>query len=173
MFILILSSCVSEVDFNQSDDLSFQPTHMASLVHFNFDQYKFLDNSGNEIYVISESSSAPLVTGTFAKDYLAKVEIQFKISNTFNRTMIITLQFYNANNQLSYQFLSITIPPNSSNKTYTEVISGVALNNFLIGNLAVMQVISVPNSGAIINTAIPKNLNVQVSGQFYSNIQNR
>ncbi|MDO9262126.1 MAG: hypothetical protein Q7U08_09315 [Flavobacteriaceae bacterium] len=170
--LILFTSCVKEVDFDQVNDWSIQPKYVASLAYFNFNQHQFLDALGNEIHIISDKSPAPLASGTFTKDYLTKVEFQYKVSNTFNRTMVITLQFYNANNQLTYQFIPITIPPNTQNRIYTEVITAPNLSNFLNSHWVAMQVILVPNPSVIINPTVPKNLNVQISGQFYFNIQN-
>lgn len=167
-----LTSCVNEVDFDQANDLSIQSKYVASFAYFNFDQHLFLDALGNEVHVISDQTDVPLSSNTFYKKNLVRAEFQYKVSNTFNRTMVITLRFYDANNRQTYQFLPITIPPNTQNQIFTETVSGFGLNNFLNSSWVAIDVILVPNPSVIINPAIPKNLNVQLSGQFYFNIQN-
>ncbi len=172
VLIFSLISCIKDVDFDQSADLSAQPKYVFSLVHFTFNQNRFIDDSGIEIPFFSDTFPTPLATSSVTNDYLTKAEIQFKVTNTFNRTMVVVLQFLDVSGQPSYTFTPITIPPYTQNSIITQTIQGANLDNFKRSNTAKMDVILIPNPSVPINPTINKILNVQVSGIFYFNFHN-
>lgn len=172
-FFLLFTSCVKEVDFNQSDDLSIQPKYVASIVHFTINQDKFIDDLGNELVKISENFSTPLNTSSVANENITKAEIQFKTSNTFNRTIIVVLKLYDAVGNATFTFNPITLNPNTSNKIQTQIIQGFDLKNFSRSNMASIEVLLLPSSdGSVIDVNIQKFINVQVSGIFHLNLNN-
>lgn len=169
--LILFTSCVSEVDFNQSDHLSLQPKYVASLVHFTINQQLLVDDIGNEYTNISENFSTPINTSAVANENITKAEIQFKTSNSFNRTFIVVIKLYDIAGNLTFSFNPITLNPNTSNKIDTQIIQGTDLNNFVRSNSATMEVILRPSSdGSVIDVNIPKSINVQVSGLFYLNL---
>lgn len=168
--LFLFTSCVKDVDFDQSDDLSIQPKYVASLIHFTFKQDKFIDDIGNIPFTISESSPAPINTSTIANENLTKAEIQFKVSNSFNRTFILVLRFYNTLGQETFAFNPIRVYPNTTNIKDTQIIQGADLNNFRKSHSASIEIILLPSTdGSVINPIIQQLLNVQVSGIFSLN----
>jgi hypothetical protein len=173
LIFILLTSCVKDVDFDQSDDVSIQPKYVISLVHFNLDQHKFIDNIGNELHFISEDSSAPINTSTIVNKNLTKAEIQFKTSNSFNRTFIVYIKMFDTAGNATFNFNPITLFPNTSNKIQTQIIQGADINNFARSNSLKMEVVLLPSSdGSIVDVNIQKSINVQVSGLFYLNLNN-
>jgi hypothetical protein len=167
---LLITSCVKDVDFDQSDDLSIQPKYVASLVHFTISQDKFIDDLGNELIKISENFSTPINTSTIANENITKAEIQFKTSNSFNRIFIIVIKLYDIDGNVTFSFNPITLNPNTSNIPQKQTIQGADLNNFVRSNSATMEVILLPSTnGSVIDANIAKSINVQVSGLFYLN----
>lgn len=170
--LILFTSCVKDVDFDQSDDLSIQPKYVLSLAYFTLDQHKFIDNGGNEIYFITVNSSAPINTSSIVNENLTKAEIKFKVTNTFNRAFIIVLKLYNTARQETFAFNPITVNPNTT-ININQIIQGSDLINFGKGNSIAMSVVLLPSSiGGVINPAIQQTLNVQVSGLFYLNLSN-
>lgn len=170
---LLLTSCVKDVDFDQSDDLSIEPKYVASLVHFTINQDKFIDISGNELINISENFSTPINTSTIANENITKAEIQFKTSNSFNRTFIVVIKLFDAAGNSTFSFNPITLNPSTTNITQIQTIQGTDLNNFVRSNSATMEVILMPSAdGSVIDANIAKSINVQVSGLFHLNFNN-
>lgn len=170
-FLILLTSCVDEVDFDQADDLSIQPTYVASLVHFTFDQHQFLDDLGNEQFMITDAAPANLKNSNLVQDNLTNAEIQFKVSNQFNRTIVLVLRFYNSSGQPTFALNPISIPPNTVNGIYTQTISGADLTNLKNSSIARLDVVLMAGITPI-DPAINKVLNVQVSGIFDFNFSN-
>lgn len=170
--LILFTSCVKDVDFDQLDDWSIQPKYVASLVHFTIIQNKFIDTAGIELINISQDFSTPLNTSTIANKNLTKAEIQFKTSNSFNRQFILVLKLYDVAGNLAYKFNPITVDPNTSN-TISQTIEGIDLNNFVRGNSAIIEIMMLPSAdGSIIDINIQKSINVQVSGTFHLNLNN-
>lgn len=170
-FLILFTACVSEVDFDQANDLSNQPTYVASLAHFTFDQHKFLDNSGNEVHIISDAAPVKLETSSLVQNNLTKVKVQFNVSNQFNRTMVLTFRFYNSMLQQSFVFDSITIAPNTTNILFEQTVEGAALAALKTSLVARMDVVLIPNPGVPIDPNVPKTINVQLSGVFDFNFK--
>lgn len=172
-FFILLTSCVKDVDFDQSDDFSIEPKYVASLVHFTFNQHKLIDNLGNELFNISENFSAPINTSSLASENISRAEITFKTNNSFNRTFIVVIKLYDAAGNSTFNFKPITLNPNTSNIVETQIIQDVDLNNFVRSNSASMDVFLLPSTdGSVIDVNIPKSFNVQVSGLFHINFNN-
>lgn len=170
---ILFTSCVSEVDFDQSDELTIEPTYVASLFYFTFDQSQFLADVGNMPLTITDSSNTPLNASSIANEHLTKAEIHFKVSNTFNRSFVIRMRFFDVAGNSTFIFLPITVLPNTPNQLFKQTIQGVDLAQFVQSQNASIEVVLLPSSdGSVIDPTIPKLLNVQVSGIFEFNLSN-
>lgn len=171
VLLMLLTACVDDVDFNQANDFSTQPTFIASIAHFTLNQHKFLDDMGDEVFMITDAAPAQLHNSTLVQNNLVNARIQFKVSNQFNRAIVLVLRFYNAGAQQTFALNPISIPPNSVNGIYIQTISGTDLTNLKNSSIARLDVILMSGSTPI-DPAINKTLNVQVSGIFDFNFNN-
>lgn len=171
ILLMLLTACVNDVDFNQAYDFSAQPTYIASIAHFTFDQHKFLDSLGNELFMITDAAPAQLNTSTLVQNNLMNATVQFKVTNQFNRTIVLVLRFYSAGAQQTFTLNPISIPPNTVNGIYTQTISGADLTNLKNSSITRLDVVLMAGVTPI-DPAINKSLNVQVSGIFDFNFNN-
>ncbi len=171
LMLFFLTSCMDDVDFDQANDLSIQPKYVASLVHFTFDQHKFFDNLGNEQFMITDAAPTQLNNSTLVQENLTKADVQFKVTNQFNRTIVLVLRFYNASGQQTFVLNPIAVLPNTVDGIYTQTIGGSDLNNLKNSSIARLDVVLMAGATPI-DPTVNKILNVQVSGIFDFNFNN-
>lgn len=114
ILIFFLSSCASDLDYNQVNDVKLEPVIISNLAYFDIKANQFVTGTVEQI-VISESSTVDIFTEKFFTDKLTKVELFFEISNTINRSYTIDLVFLNRNNQ-SVHSTNFSIPAYSGSE---------------------------------------------------------
>lgn len=113
---IVIQSCVKDVDFDQVDDASIQTSYISTLVYFDLEPIKFLDEYNNEITWTSDFIEAPI--STESQDYLERVEFTVITENTYNRDFKIDVVFFDENSAPVYQLKpSINILANSTTTT--------------------------------------------------------
>ena len=93
VFILMISSCVKHVDFNQIEDLSARPIFESSLVYFTLDQVDFFDlvNSVEVVTPINDTSGFTILKSKFVRDNLISAELNIEVNNQFNRQFTVNI----------------------------------------------------------------------------------
>lgn len=165
--LILFTSCVSEVDFNQSNNLSIQPKYVVALVQFKFNP---TIPTGIPIFTLTPiEEKVPVLLDKIAigSDQLKNATIRIKGLNTFETDIEIEIVFYK-DNMVTYTFQPMKI---SKNATFNleEIIDENDLNSFISSNEVSVKVIFQPFTP--IN--LEPELNFQISGEFELLIQNK
>tara|TARA_R110002124_G_scaffold86577_6_gene223736 strand:+ start:1982 stop:2536 length:555 start_codon:yes stop_codon:yes gene_type:complete len=170
IFIFLFSSCVKYVDFEQIEDLTVEPVFTSSLVYFTLDQVTFFDriNSVEVITPISKTSKFLSLNSSFVKNNLIKLELEFEISNQFDRDFTINVEFLDDNNTRTHRFNTFNVDANNLNYAQKEVINIINNQLFLSSTkIRVSVQLSPSNNGAVINPNVVKNLVFKTAGTFF------
>lgn len=104
---LLFSSCSSDLDFDQINDLKLEPAFLANLAYFDIPANKLVDDGGN--HVADDSRGFDIFKDKFFNEHLQKAELNFEIENTIDRAFLVSLQLLDANNQV-LQTLTFPVP---------------------------------------------------------------
>ena len=114
-FILLISSCVKNVDFDQADDFSAEPEYIASLVYFKIPAVNFLDTNNVELNTpLDEITEIEIFQESYIQDNLVQLKIDYEIDNPYDRVFNIIIEFMDDNNNTTYALSPINITANSS-----------------------------------------------------------
>lgn len=98
ILILFSSSCASDLDYNQVNDIKLEPVYIANLAYFDIPANEFV-TGGMEHTVITDAPTVDLFNDKFFRDNLNRVDLFFEVNNTINRGYRIDLVFLDSNNQ--------------------------------------------------------------------------
>jgi len=96
--ILFLSSCASDLDYNQVNDIKLKPVFISNLAYFDIQANEFV-NGGVEQNVIFAAPTVAIFNEKFFRDNLSRVDLFFEVNNTIKRNYKINLVFRDRNNQ--------------------------------------------------------------------------
>jgi hypothetical protein len=86
LVIITLNSCVGDTDFDQVDDLLFDPIFNISILFFNAQEADFPPPPLN---FISDETVFTIFDNDFAQENIVKIEFLFEIENTLNKNFDI------------------------------------------------------------------------------------
>lgn len=98
ILILFLSSCASDLDYNQVNDIKLEPVVVSNLAYFDVQANQFV-TGGVEQNVIFATPTVAIFNEKFFTDNLRRVELFFEVNNTIRRNYKIDLVFLDKNNQ--------------------------------------------------------------------------
>ena len=105
---LLVVSCSSDLDFNQTKSLRLEPTYVANLVYFDIPAREFVTN-GIEVPQFIDRSTVDIFNNSFFVTNLTKVDFDFEITNTIGRAYVMDVQLFNSNG-VQLDVISIAIP---------------------------------------------------------------
>lgn len=168
--VLILSSCVKNLDFDQIDNFSARPVFESSLVYFTLDQVDFFDlvNSVEVVTPIDDTSGFTVLKSKFFRDNLIKAELNFEVNNQFNRRFTVNITFLNDANIETHKFNPIVVTENNQNFSQLETINISNNPQFLASTKIRISIALSPSSdGSVIDPTIEQKLEFKSSGTFY------
>ncbi|MFV5701910.1 hypothetical protein ACM55F_08550 [Flavobacterium sp. XS2P12] len=98
ILILFSSSCASDLDYNQVNDIKLEPEFISNLAYFDVQANQFV-TGGVEQNVIFDAPTVDVFSENFFTEKLNRVDLFFEINNTINRSYRIDLVFLDRNNQ--------------------------------------------------------------------------
>lgn len=134
LFVLIVTSCVKDVDFEQSEDFTFYPVLTASLVNFERTAVKFYEGAdkNQDIITIKDEVKSEIFNGDFTKENLAKAKLTFDVANSINRPFNIKIDFVDADGKIK-QTISLDVEGSRGGEDVSflrnEVFVGQKLND--------------------------------------------
>ena len=108
ILILFSSSCASDLDYNQVNDIKLEPVFISNLAYFDVPANEFVAG-GMEQAVIMDASDFDLFRDTFFRENLKRVDLFFEFNNTINRAYIINIVLLNAND-LPLDIMTFRVP---------------------------------------------------------------
>ncbi|MEM5565319.1 hypothetical protein WNY78_09395 [Psychroserpens sp. AS72] len=101
--VLLLHSCVSDVDFEQAENIVPTPTLESSLIFSSLEAPNFIDDTTQqERLVVTDTTRLEYINSDFFVDQLAKTNLTFQFTNSLNRDFSIDFVFVNDSNEQRY-----------------------------------------------------------------------
>ena len=117
-----MTSCVKDVDFDQTEDIVLTPTITSSIVFTEVEASRFSED-GMELETVRDSvANIEIFTDQFVIDNLVRAELVFEATNSINRTFSLEIQFLNDANELQNEFSFDALPSNFGNDVVSEHI---------------------------------------------------
>lgn len=126
--LLFCSSCSSNLDTAQVQNLVLTPVYVANLSYFKIPANDFVINN-TELSSGSVTDNLDVFRTTFFDESLKKAELDFVLENTIPRAFEIEIHFYNINNQI-INTITLRIPAytGTDNKiTQKEIFENVSV----------------------------------------------
>lgn len=122
-FVLGISSCVKDVDFDQAGDISLKPKIQADLLIFNVESRDFKDETTGQFKsVLRDTVRLEFLDDDYIQKDLEEVEFSFRYTNTFPNEFASKVSFLSENDRVQHT-LNFTVEAGSpGNPSVTEVI---------------------------------------------------
>ncbi len=164
------TSCVKDVDFEQSEDLLVTPALEVSLVRFNEAANRF-SVDGTEITIIRDSVRIEIFSDDFVVDNLRRAEFLFETTNSINRAFEAEIQFLNDDNteQHLIQFEVEASPTNQELVTINEeIFENDAINDLTSTTKLILTFTMQPSTdGSVLNENSIGSIKFKSKGAFY------
>ncbi|MBE8723611.1 hypothetical protein [Flavobacterium hungaricum] len=105
--VFFLSSCSSDLDFDQTKNLKLEPAFVANLAYFDVKANDLIVD--DEIQVLAGVGGFDVFKDKFFNDHLRKAELDFEIENTIARAFAVRFLLLNANDEV-LQTISFAVP---------------------------------------------------------------
>lgn len=129
LWLLTITSCVKDVDFEQVENIVLSPVLESSLLFFDFPASEFEEPTGTAIVTVGDDLELDVFTDEFLRDNLIKAEFFFEITNSIDRSFRADIIMFDENDQITYMF-AINVIPNGNAEvitTHTEVFEAALL----------------------------------------------
>ncbi|WP_338645603.1 hypothetical protein V5J73_10170 [Flavobacterium sp. KS-LB2] len=129
ILILFSSSCASDLDFNQVNDVKVEPVIISNLAYFDIQANQFV-TGGVEQNVFFDAPTVDVFNEKFFTDSLNRVDLFFELNNTINRSYRIDIVFLDRNNQFIHS-TNLIVPAYSgveNSSTKTEIFENATLD---------------------------------------------
>ncbi len=111
--LLLVTSCISDVDFDQSTDVIIEPVTEVSLVFTDVEASRFVDNGAELQSVTDAVDNIEIFTNEVVVDYLVRADLFFEVTNQIDRAFEVNTIFLDDNDQL-LRASQFSIDPQSS-----------------------------------------------------------
>jgi len=102
-FLLIALSCTKDVDFDQADDISFEPIAESNLVFFDFTNEELVDETTQqEFLTLLDTTRIEVISQSFFVDKMVRTDITIEFTNSFQRDFNMDILFLDDNEDLKY-----------------------------------------------------------------------
>ncbi|WP_046756880.1 hypothetical protein [Kordia jejudonensis] len=130
LLLILTTSCVEDVDFEQAEDLSISPVLEASLIFFDFSASQFQEPTGTAFVVEQDELELDFFNEEFIQDNLVKAEFFFEVRNTIDRVFRADVIMYDVNGNVTHMFdILVTAGATSEvTETHTEVFEDALLD---------------------------------------------
>lgn len=127
--ILLFSSCVHDVDFDQTRNIQIEPSLSLDLLNFKLRSEEMKQGDSLVITQLEDEVELNIMNDDITDD-LKRAEFNFHFTNTFEHSFKNTLYFLSDNGAFRYK-ISFVIPPGTKNDPqvvdYTEIVEGASL----------------------------------------------
>ncbi|WP_299676843.1 hypothetical protein [uncultured Dokdonia sp.] len=165
----ICTSCVSDVDFDQAQDVVISPTVDASLIFFTLDTSDFETVDTQEVIITArDTTRLEFLDDDFIRENLKEVTLDFQVDNTFGQSLVNRASFLNGGGQEQFVvFFEITSSTDGSvqRTEFTQVLSEEDIQAISNSRILANEVILTTN-GAPINGELSLQSKVLYSLEF-------
>jgi len=146
---LCFSSCLDDLDFEQTEEFEIEPTAAVSLLNFDLNQNELLDNNILEVPTINEETLLPSFQNALIQEDLDILALEFELSNSFEGSYTIDVVFLDESGEETYAVETIELPEDTPIFSYTEDV--VILDNPDFLNSKMVSVVITYNGESIDN----------------------
>lgn len=167
---IFFSSCSSDLDFNQVNDLKIEPVVVANLSYFDLPANAFVEN-GIESDVAFQALDFDLFRDKYFRSYLQRADFSFEITNTINRAFLLNIILFDQNDQPLYS-IPFSVPAYSGNAVVlskTDIFEGIKLD--LLKSSKKMGFLITMASGPALNENSVGSLKMRSSATVYLTIE--
>lgn len=170
--MLLVCSCVKDVDFDQAQNITLTPVVELDLIYFNLDAGDFFDTISNtQRLTVRDTTEIRFLDDTGVQESLKRAEFLFNFTNTINREFQVEFQFINEMNQETYYTSTTVSAGNVGNPVATQFIENVEGPEILELTMADRVVVSV--TVETIDETVAGELNLQSKTTYYLEIKDR
>lgn len=110
--LLCTLSCVSDIDFEKTDEIVLAPRVDADLVFFTIDNTDFDTGELIDLQItVRDTTQLEFLNDDVTQENLKEVELRYKVENTFGQSLVSRSLFLNAAGDVQYE---VTFPVNAS-----------------------------------------------------------
>lgn len=169
--VLLLVSCVKDVDFGQANQFEITPKLALSLFPFSFNQTSLVERVPNVGLSFTDTVEFTAFENLKNKEYLERVDVEIEINNPFNRDFVLNVTFFDSNAQQTYTYKTLNV---SANSTLKDVETIVIANHPNLPNStrASIRLEMLPGTGGTgIDQTVPLTLTFKSGGIFHFRIR--
>ncbi|SNR17097.1 hypothetical protein [Tenacibaculum jejuense] len=167
-FLLMMSSCVEDVNFSQAEDLEITPVVLASLVNSTITQNELVFGGVEINRPIEQTSLFTIFNNEQTRDNLERIVLQFAINNQFNRGFRIEFFFLDGAGNETLSPITLNVNPNQSDFNQEEEIILANEPAFTNTRNVRTRIELLPSSdGSIIDVNVPTSLTFRSAGTLY------
>lgn len=173
IFILLLfSSCVKDVDFDQADHTELTPVIVGSLFFFNHSSPDFFDSNDSIFISTPEERLQDTVDSPFSsndlKGKIESFEMFFEFNNSIEREFEFEFEFLNANNTRIEPLYKIQIDKgNGPNTPIVATIKTIHFPKESVNQLLNSKKIATSIRVEDVNNTLEGNISSKSKGTFY------
>lgn len=166
---MLFLSCVDNLDFEQIEDYNAIRVYNLAIIHSFADQSRFVSPSGNEIKKVTDFTRFTLFSDfEYARKNVIKTDIDFQLTNQFNRQFTITIDFLRKDNSVAYSFKPVVVRKKTNNVNYKETIEIAKYPSILKSVKIKITLELLPSEdGSVIDTTIPKKIELKSKATVY------
>jgi len=128
--LLIQTSCVKDVDFDQVTTYEWTPVFNVSFANFAITPIVFFNENGTYTNSISEGIPFDVFTGDpYYDDSIVKIDLEVQVRNEFEKPFNIQIEFFGGNDSI-YKLPSLLVRPNEQDFYHLEEIDLVVSPEF-------------------------------------------
>lgn len=124
--LLVLASCVRDVDINQAEEIVIPPTAALDLVYFTLDSSHFMPRASSGTSRARDEVRLEFLDDDYVRNGLVRADYNFIYTNTFSQPFKNRITFLSENNVVRY-VIEFDIPAGSVSEpavvNYTEIIN--------------------------------------------------
>ena len=127
LFLIVLNSCVKDVDVQQARDIVIPPTAAVDIVYFTLTPSDFFPAPADTTVVADDEVRLEFLDDDYIRSSLTRADFNFVFSNSFPQEFTSTIRFLSPSNNEKYM-VQLEIPPGEPGAPvfidYTEIIEG-------------------------------------------------
>lgn len=158
-------SCVSDLDFDQAENIVVEPVALVSLLHFKVEGIDFPGSVGVELF--EDVSEVHFFDTDFAEENVVEIIINFDLENTFNRNFTINYNFIDDNDVIIHTKI-LNVSANSHPLESDAFVKDINLRDILRTKKIAVEVTM--DAGAPLND--DEFFHFQSAAKVYLHIQN-
>ncbi|WP_037373672.1 hypothetical protein [Salinimicrobium xinjiangense] len=163
LFILLLFSCVKDVDLGQYEEIVLPPQASLDLIFFNLTSEDFTGEQNNRLRA-ADVTRLDFLDDDYIQNNLKSANLNFRFTNSFQREFVAVIKLLSEGNGVQHEIL-IPIPAGTTDSpakvNYTDIINEDQINK--IRRSIKMSVEITTHSGPFVDGE----LQLQSRGFFY------